>query len=89
MDSYTQLINDQNVNFQEIKAAFVTFKSMEGAARVTKAYAREKSLRKRLYFSKTMKDFEYLRFKNRLLKVKPTMDPPMILWENLNVPRRT
>ena len=34
VDSYTQLINSQSTEFNEIKAAFVTFRSMEGAARL-------------------------------------------------------
>ena len=53
---------------------------MEGAARLKKAYAREKNFRQRLYFQKSASDFENLKFKNKMLKIKSTMDPPMILW---------
>ena len=88
VDEYNQKAKEKENKVESAKVAFVTFRSMEGAARCKKAYANEKSYISWCKKLKIQKKSEHLDFYGNILKVRSTTDPPMIVWENLGTRQR-
>ena len=88
VDKYNQVANpgkEKEIKVEAAKVAFVTFRSMEGAERCKRAYAIKKSYMSWCKKSKVQRNLEHLDFYGNILKVRSTMDPPVILWENIGI----
>ena len=71
-----------------IKNAYITMKSMEGAARLIQAY--QLSRWKRLWLSVCCSGSRYKKkmFQGRILQAERAIEPSLIMWENLGFSKK-
>ena len=80
-DKYKKL--GVNKTQDEVKNAFVVFRSNEGVARAEQAYMLSSWSRAWLWMTCRSKRYRDKQFLGKYLSVKRTIDPSLILWENL------
>lgn len=83
--------HDESQEKSLVQNAYVVFRSMEGAARFTKAYDISywsRCLLKsvcRCCSCKDKKEYQRKLFRGKYLSVKPAVEPSLIHWENIGI----
>ena len=89
-ESYKKQFKKEQLN---IKNAFVIFRTMEGAARMKKAYSASKWTRRcnklcHISGCYCVPKHEQKLFHKHWLKVEPALEPDLINWENVGLSRK-